>query len=143
MATSGNGKRKTTSRSTSTKKKTSGKKGSTSKKQQEEDGFVFKKELIMIGSFLALVFIFLCIIGVITHPVEGKNNLGDYIRMFFTGLFGVSAYYLPIAVIGLVILFRIMERDKTFYIRFADGVLHFVYKNVVHIGIIFEFLPNV
>ena len=123
MATSGNGKRKSSSRSTSTKKKTSGKRGSTAKKQQEEDSFVFKKELIMIGSFIALIFIFLCIIGVITSAKEGGKNLGDYIRMFFTGLFGVSAFYLPIATIGMVIIFRIFERDKTFYIRFAAIIL--------------------
>ena len=119
MATSGNGKRKSSARSTSTKKKTSGKRGSTAKKQQEEDSFVFKKELIMIGSFIALIFIFLCIIGVITSAKEGGKNLGDYIRMFFTGLFGVSAFYLPIAAIALTVYFRIMERDRMFYIRFA------------------------
>ena len=123
MATSGNGKRKSTSRSTSTKKKTSSKKGSSSKKQQEEEGFVFKKELIMIGCFVALIFIFLCIIGVIKSSTEGGKNLGDLIKMFFVGLFGVSAFYLPLAAIGITVLFRIMERDRTFYLRFAALLL--------------------
>ena len=120
MATSGNG-RKSGSRSkssASSKKSSTAKKGSAKKKQQQEEEFAYKKEAIMLGVFVLLIFLFLCIIGVISGGASGKNNLGDYIRIFFTGIFGISAYYLPIAGIGLTILFRIMERDRAFYLRF-------------------------
>ena len=122
MATSGNGRKSggKTKSSASSKKSTSAKRGSTKKKQDE--GFAYKNEAIMLGVFVLLIFIFLCIVRVISGG-EGKNNLGDYIRIFFTGIFGISAYYLPLAAIGLTILFRIINRDRAFYLRFAAIVV--------------------
>ena len=120
MATSGNG-RKTGKKSGSSKKKSTAKR--TNKKQAEQFDFAYKKEVIMLAVFAALIFIFLCVIKVISSGVEGKNNLGDFIRIGVTGIFGISAYYLPIAAIVLTIIFRIIERDRSFYIRFAALIL--------------------
>ena len=121
MATSGNGRKSGKSKSASSKKKTSAKK--TNKKQVNRDSFPYKKELIMLAAFTVLIFIFLCMIRVISSGTEGSNNLGDLIRIFFAGVFGISAYYLPIAAIVLTILFRIVERDRAFYIRFSSIIL--------------------
>ena len=125
MATSGNGRKSTAKKSGSSKKRTSTKKPTNKKQQQQEEQFEFayKTELIMLAVFAVLIFIFLCVIRVISSSVEGSNNLGDYIRIFFTGLFGISAYYLPIAAIALTVIFRIIERDRTFYFRFAAIIL--------------------
>ena len=125
MATSGNGRKstkgKSAGKSSSSRKSTSAKKNT--KKQNDTVEFAYKNELIMLGVFAVLIFIFLCVIKVISSSVDGKNNLGDYIRMFFTGLFGISAYYLPIAAIALTVLFRVIERDRSFYIRFGAIIL--------------------
>lgn len=121
MATSGNGRKTGTRKSGSSKKKTNTRK--TNKKQTEQFDFAYKKELIMLAVFAVLIFIFLCVIKVISSGVEGRNNLGDFIRIGVTGIFGISAYYLPIAAIVLTILFRIIERDRAFYIRFAAVIL--------------------
>ena len=127
MATSGNGRKTGARKSGSSKNKSTAKKTSTAKrtnkKQAEQFDFAYKKEVIMLAVFAALIFIFLCVIKVISSGVEGKNNLGDFIRIGVTGIFGISAYYLPIAVIVLTIIFRIIERDRSFYIRFAAIIL--------------------
>ncbi len=133
MAASGNGRKsssgarstaakKTTSRSTSSrssaKKSTAAK--SSSKKQNnkvEEVEFAYKLELILLAVIALLIFIFLCVIKVIHGGTH--NNLGDFIRLFFTGVFGISAYYLPIASIAGIVLFYFFEKDKSFYLRFA------------------------
>ena len=117
MATSGNGRKKGSKTSTRSRKTNTKGKGK-SRNNVSEEGFAFKKEAIMLGVFALLIFFFLCIIGVISGG-EGPKNLGDYIKDFFVGVFGISAFYLPIAAIALTVYFRIMERDRMFYIRFA------------------------
>ena len=129
MATSGNGrksgsssaKKKTNTRGRSTGKKTTSRASSSKKSTQKQsayDGFEYTTELILVGVALLIIFFFLCIIGVISSSVDGKNNLGDLIRLFFTGVFGISAYYLPIAAIVIMALwYFIKEKDKGFYIR--------------------------
>ena len=117
MATSGNGRKKGSKTSTRSRKTNTKGKGK-SRNNVSEEGFAFKKEAIMLGVFALLIFFFLCIIGVISGG-EGLKNLGDYIKDFFVGVFGISAFYLPIAAIALTVYFRIMERDRMFYIRFA------------------------
>lgn len=122
MATSGNGRKTGTKKTGSSKRKTSSKK-TNNKKQTEQFDFAYKTELIMLAVFVVLIFIFLCVIKVISSGVDGKNNLGDFIRIGVTGIFGISAYYLPLAAIALTIIFRVVERDKAFYIRFAAVIL--------------------
>ena len=129
MATSGNGrksgsssaKKKTTTKGRSTAKKSTSKASSSKKSTQKQsayDGFEYTTELILVGVALLIIFFFLCIVGIISSSVEGKNNLGDLIRLFFTGVFGISAFYLPIVAIAIMALwYFIKEKDKGFFIR--------------------------
>ena len=117
MATSGNGRKKGTSKKSGSRK-TNTKAKNNKRNTNSEEGFAYKKEAIMLGVFVLLIFFFLCIIGVISGG-EGSKNLGDYIKMFFCGIFGISAFYLPIAAIALTVYFRIAERDRLFYFRFG------------------------
>ena len=134
MATSGNGRKsgssagkKTSTRGKSTAKKSTSKTSSakkSTKKQSAYDGFEYTTELILVGVALLLIFFFLCIVGVISSSVEGKNNLGDLLRLFFTGVFGISAYYLPVAAIVIMgLCYFIKEKDKGFFIRLAAVAL--------------------
>ena len=129
MATSGNGRKSSSGAKKSTAKKSTAKKtttGSSSAKSssqkkntQSEQEFAYKLELILLGVIALLIFIFLCMVKVISGSAHGVNNLGDYIRLFFTGVFGISAFYLPIAAIAGIVLFYFFEKDKGFYLRFA------------------------
>lgn len=113
-STSGqNGTRKTTnsqkrttsastrSRSNASSKSSGGSRGNTSAAKRNskvaEPEFSVVDEIVLIIAFAIVIFLFLCTVGIIgSKPDATHQNLGDYIQSFMLGVFGYTAYIVPI-----------------------------------------------
>lgn len=90
-------KKRTSSHNTSSKKKTSQKK--------QESSVTYIDEIILILSFALVIFLFLCTVGIIgTKAGSDQMNFGDYVQQFMLGLFGITAYVVPLLAIFLMAL---------------------------------------
>lgn len=102
-----NGQRKSSSSTTRTRSNTSARSNahnrgtssqSTRNRKAEQPESTVMDEIILILAFAIVIFLFLCTIGVIKARGGADPNLGDYIRKIMLGLFGYTAYIVPIVV---------------------------------------------
>ncbi len=105
--TTSNSSRSNSSRGTSTTRKTS----SSRNVKQTENEFSVIDEIVLIIAFAVVIFLFLCTIGVIKGSAE--PNLGDYIKNIMLGVFGYTAYIVPI-VTFFVMALGISNRNNHF-----------------------------
>lgn len=61
-----------------------------------EPEFSVIDEIVLIIAFAVVIFLFLCTVGIIKSSDPANPNLGDYIKMFMLGVFGYTAYVVPI-----------------------------------------------
>ena len=99
---------KSTRRSNTTRKRTSGNSQSTRKnasQKQTESSVTYIDEIILILSFALVIFLFLCTVGIIgTKSGAEHMNFGDYVQQFMLGIFGITAYIVPLLTIFLMAL---------------------------------------
>ena len=113
--TSGNKKRKTSKNSTNSNRRStnSGRKRTSlaqsnkrnTSQKQPEPSVSYIDEIILILSFALVIFLFLCTVGIIgTKAGADHMNFGDYVQQFMLGLFGITAYIVPLVTIFLMAL---------------------------------------
>ncbi len=108
-ARSSSGNRNTTSQSTRSKKATA-----------PENSIM--DEIVLIIAFAVVIFLFLCTVGIIGTPKGSEQlNFGDYIQLFMLGLFGFTAYIVPV-VAFFVMALGISNRDN-YFVWFKIGSL--------------------
>ncbi|MBQ7358657.1 MAG: DNA translocase FtsK [Lachnospiraceae bacterium] len=127
---SNNRKRTTTSRNGSNRNRTS--RTSQNHRRQSrgytpEESAIFK-EVGLIVLFALVVILFLCNFGVI-------GTLGDSISAVMFGLFGVTAYIAPVAILVATLFWRANEGNNAAIIKICAGVILFLM-----VGVIFEFV---
>ena len=125
-SSSRSGSRTTSSRSTSSGSRratsTSAKNGqstrsrsnvssSASKQKVVESDNTVLNEIILILVFAVLIFLFLCTVGIIGSRQGADPNFGDYVQAFMMGLFGYTAYIVPI-VVFVSMAMAIFNRDN-------------------------------
>ncbi|MEG1848122.1 MAG: DNA translocase FtsK [Lachnospiraceae bacterium] len=94
------------------------------KRQQEEHNHAIKIEIILIGILALAVLLFLCNFGII-------GTVGNYISSFLFGLFGLTAYIVPI-LIFVAVAFGMSNRGN--YIasmKLIAGVVLFLLIGIV------------
>ncbi len=92
----------TTSQRTSSARTSSSKKSS---QKKQESSVTYIDEIILILSFALVIFLFLCTIGIIgTKPDASHLNFGDYVQQFMLGIFGITAYIVPLVAFFLMAL---------------------------------------
>lgn len=117
---------------------------SNSKAASEESEFSMKDEMIVIGLVALAIFLFLCTIKVISSGDIDKPNLGDYVRFFMTGMFGITAYIVPFAGFLAVVLGISNRYNPKVYYKIGAGVVllavigilaHIIcYPDIVEVG---------
>ena len=96
---------------------------STKKRQnvQQPDNSIMD-EIVLILTFAVLVFVFLCTVGIIGTPRGSEElNFGDYIQHFMLGLFGYTAYIVPVVAFFAMAL-GISNRNN-YFVWFKIGSL--------------------
>ncbi len=83
-----NQSKRSTGRSTSSR-------GTRGRKPVEPDNSIMD-EIVLILVFAVVIFLFLCTVGIIGSKEGADPNFGDYIQSFMLGLFGYTAYIVPI-----------------------------------------------
>jgi len=120
-ATSSSGRRS----STSSRGKASGRSASSrnsNKKTVARPDNGIMDEIVLILSFAIVIFLFLCTIGIIGTPKGSEEqNFGDIIQNIMLGLFGYSAYIVPIVVFFTMAL-GISNRNN-YFVWFKIGSL--------------------
>ncbi len=119
-ASSGNkggaGKKSTNSRSkttaSQTRKRQSPANGNRKKQQSQKNEFSVYNEVLLILVFAAVIFLFLCTVGLIGAKEAEPPKLGDYVQAGMLGLFGITAYILPL-VTFFGIAFGISNHNST------------------------------
>lgn len=106
-----NRSRSASSRGTSTTRKTNSSAGNRRNTKQTEPEFSVIDEIVLIIAFAVVIFLFLCTVGIIKGSVE--PNLGDFIRKIMLGVFGFTAYIVPI-VTFFVMALGISNRNNHF-----------------------------
>ncbi len=61
-----------------------------------EPEFSVVDEIVLIIAFAVVIFLFLCTVGIIKSAEPTQPNLGDYIKSFMLGVFGYTAFIVPI-----------------------------------------------
>jgi len=92
------------------------------KRQQAQPDNSIMDEIILILAFAVVVFLFLCTVGIIGTPKGSDElNFGDYIQRFMLGLFGYTAYIVPVVAFFTMAL-GISNRNN-FFVWFKIGSL--------------------
>ncbi len=87
-STSSSGRSSTGNRNTSSVRRTT---------KAAEPEFSVVDEIVLIIAFAIVIFLFLCTVGIIGSKSDATHqNLGDYIQSFMLGVFGYTAYIVPI-----------------------------------------------
>ena len=106
-----NRSRSTSNRGTSTTGKTNSSAGTRRNAKSAEPEFSVIDEIVLIIAFAVVIFLFLCTVGIIKG--SGEPNLGDFIRNIMLGLFGYTAFIVPI-VTFFVMALGISNRNNHF-----------------------------
>ncbi len=61
-----------------------------------EPEFSVIDEIVLIIAFAVVIFLFLCTVGIIKSSDPAQPNLGNYIKDFMLGIFGYTAFVVPI-----------------------------------------------
>lgn len=61
-----------------------------------EPEFSVVDEIVLIIAFAVVIFLFLCTVGIIKSSDPAQPNLGDYIKNFMLGVFGYTAFVVPV-----------------------------------------------
>lgn len=120
-----NGQKKTTSSNTRTRSNTSNRsKTSTQsargRKPAQPDNSIMD-EIMLILVFALVIFLFLCTVGIIGAKDGADPNFGDYIQSFMLGLFGYTAFVVPIVTFFAMAL-GISNRNN-YFVWFKIGSL--------------------
>ena len=119
------GKKKTTTRN---KTRQSSKKGSQQKRSYNAQESAIFHEVGLIVLFALVVFLFLCNFGII-------GTVGNSISAVMFGLFGFTAYVMPIAVFVGAAFWYANQGSPTAIIKVIAGVMIFLMC-----GVVFEYL---
>ena len=76
-----------------------------------EADYTVVDEIVLILAFAIVIFLFLCTVGIIGTKQGADPNFGDYVQAFMMGLFGYTAYIVPIVVFASMAL-AIFNRDN-------------------------------
>ncbi len=89
-----NGARRTTSGTSSS--------ANSSKRRAKvmEPEYTVLDEIILILAFAIVIFLFLCTVGIIGAKKGADPNFGDYVQAFMLGVFGYTAYVVPIITVA-------------------------------------------
>ncbi len=110
---------RTRSNSSAGRTNTSARKGSNKKAESE---FSVMDEIVLIVVFAIVIFLFLCTVGIIgTKTGADHQNLGDYIQAFMLGLFGYTAYIVPI--ITFISMALGISNRNNYFVWFKIGSL--------------------
>ena len=95
-----NSRNKTTASSSRSQRNTSSAKTNTTSSRRTtkvtEPEFSVMDEIVLIIAFAVVIFLFLCTVGIIKSAEPTQPNLGDYIKSFMLGVFGYTAFIVPI-----------------------------------------------
>ncbi len=97
--------------------------GKTQKKQQTSS-VTYIDEIALIIALAFVIFLFLCTIGVIgTKPDASHLNFGDYVQHFMLGLFGITAYIVPLLSFFLMILAIANKTNRIVCWKIASAIV--------------------
>ena len=121
---SSNGQKRTTSSNTRTRSNTSSRSNASQstrgRKQAQPDNSIMD-EIMLILVFALVIFLFLCTVGIIGAKEGADPNFGDYIQSFMLGLFGYTAFIVPIVTFFAMAL-GISNRNN-YFVWFKIGSL--------------------
>lgn len=126
-----NGQRKTSTSSTRSRSNTSTRgnggnrsaasQGARGKKTAAPENSVMD-EIVLIIAFAVVIFLFLCTVGIIGTPTGSEQqNFGDYIQQFMLGLFGFTAYIVPVVAFFAMALG--ISNKNNYFVWFKIGSL--------------------
>ena len=119
-----NGQKKTTSSNTRTRSNTSSRSNASQstrgRKPAQPDNSIMD-EIMLILVFALVIFLFLCTVGIIGAKEGADPNFGDYIQSFMLGLFGYTAFIVPIVTFFAMAL-GISNRNN-YFVWFKIGSL--------------------
>lgn len=110
--------------STSSRSKTSGRSASSRNNRRNvsrpDNGIM--DEIVLILSFAVVIFLFLCTVGIIGTPKGAtEQNFGDFIQNIMLGLFGYTAYIVPI--VAFFIMALGISNRSNYFVWFKIGSL--------------------
>ncbi len=119
-----NGQRKTTTSTTRTRSNSSSRSNTSQstrgRKSAQPDNSIMD-EIVLILVFALVIFLFLCTVGIIGAKEGADPNFGDYIQSFMLGLFGYTAFIVPIVTFFAMAL-GISNRNN-YFVWFKIGSL--------------------
>lgn len=93
-------------------------------KKQQASSVTYIDEIALIIAFAFVIFLFLCTIGVIgTKPGASHLNFGDHVQHFMLGLFGITAYIVPLLSFFLMILGIANKSNKIVVWKIASAIV--------------------
>lgn len=125
--TSNNTRRKTSPSSGSNRSNTTASRKNTAKKtqkKQELSSVTYIDEIVLILSFALVIFLFLCTIGLIgTRAGASHYNFGDYVQFFMLGIFGFTAYIVPVVAFFLMALAIANKNNFIIWIKISASIV--------------------